>query len=481
MKVFLGNSPWSKPGYYGVRAGSRWPHFERCSSAYIPFPFFLAYATALLEKNGAEVRAVDGIAERMPLDKFYNHMTSFGPDLVVFEVSTPSIDHDLAIAHETKSLFGGNVPVVFCGPHNDMYQAEFLEQHPEVDFVLQGEYEFTLLDLVQTLSAGGPLESVHGLVCRDTRGTVQVNERRPLERDLEKFPWPARHHFPMDKYCDLPGGIPGPSLQMWASRGCPFHCVFCAWPQIMYGGSQYRVRDPQDVVDEIERCIKEYGFRSVYFDDDTFNIGKPRMLKLCEEMKRRHIDVPWAIMARADCMDREILIAMHDAGLVALKYGVESGVQEVLQETGKSLNLQKVREVVEITRELGIKFHLTFTFGLPGETWETINRTMQLALELDPDSLQFSIVTPFPGSRYFEMLDKKGYVLSKNWEEYDGYNRAVIRTENLSSHDLERALKMANRRWKTHVFQKNLKESPIDAISYVIRNPVKCARTYLGM
>lgn len=478
MKIALGNSPWNKPGFYGVRAGSRWPHFENCRSKYMPFPFFLAYATALLEKDGFDVCLIDGIAEKICIEDFFKKLGTYRPDIVVYEVSTPSIDHDIKVAKETKKRLGNEVKIVFCGPHYEMFNRKFLQIHQDVDIVIQGEYEFTLLELCEKFRKNESLDSVQGLIFRTENGGLKANLSRPLEKDLQNFTWPARHHLPMDKYADLSGIIPSPSLQMWASRGCPYHCIFCSWPQIMYGSSNYRVRDPKDVVDEMEWCIRKYGSKSVYFDDDTFNIGKTRILKICEEIKKRQLNIPWAIMARADCMDMEILTSMRDAGLVALKYGVESGVQEILQEIGKSLDLQKVREAVHMTRELGIKIHLTFTFGLPGETRETIQKTVALAMELDPDSLQFSIVTPFPGSKYFEMLDNKGYILSKNWEEYDGYNRAVIRTDNLSSFDLEKALRHANRKWKRHAFLRNLRKEPFKTIRFVLSNPVKCASAY---
>lgn len=478
MKIFMGNSPWVKPGYFGVRAGSRWPHFEKKDSSYIPFPFFLAYATSLLEKNGFEVRLADGIAERIGLEEFLKRIGAYKPDLVVYEVSTPSIDHDLQVARQTKERLGKSVKVLFCGPHFGMYNSEFLESNHDVDMVIQGEYEFTLLEVLQKMRRKEPVEDVKGLILRDRSGRIVVNDRRPLHEDLDEFPWPARSQLRMEKYCDMADTLPAPSLQMWASRGCPYHCVFCAWPQIMYDSSRYRVRDPKDVVDEMEWCIGKYGFKSVYFDDDTFNIGKTRMLRICEEIKTRRLNVPWAIMARADGMDREILSAMRGSGLIALKYGVESGVQEILNNTGKSLDLQRVKETVEMTRELGIKIHLTFTFGLPGETLETIGKTIDLAMELDPDSLQFSIVTPFPGSKYFEALDKKGYILTKDWDNYDGYNRAVIRTDHLTSAELETALRKANRRWKKHVLFRMLKNEPVKTAKFVICNPVKCASAY---
>lgn len=479
-KIFLGNSPWKKPGYYGVRAGSRWPHFEKEGDCYMPFPFFMAYAAALLEQNGVEVALVDGIAEGIATEEFFDRLVASNPCAVVYEVSTPSIDVDLEVARRTKEMLGNDVPVVFCGPHHDMFREDFLAQHPEVDIVMKGEYEFTLLNLVTCLQGDESLETVQGILFRDEQGKVIVNPPRPLEADLGKFPWPARHHLPMDKYFDLPGGIPAPSLQLWASRGCPFSCIFCSWPQIMYGDKSYRTREPKDVVDEIEHCVKEYGFKSFYFDDDTFNVGKERMLAICQEIKSRDLNLPWAIMARADCMDREILQAMKDAGLVALKYGVESAVPEILEAAGKNLDLDKVRDTVRITRELGIKYHLTFTFGLPGETRETIRRTVDLAVELDPDSLQFSIVTPFPGSKYFDILDRKGFLLSKNWEEYDGYNRAVIRTENLSRADLETALVFANRRWKRHRLKRMMWQNPWPIFRDVFLHPLRSYLAYRG-
>jgi len=469
LRILLANSPWFKKGFYGVRAGSRWPHFEVAGTQYMPFPFFLAYAHSLLKHSGFDSHIIDGVAERMTMPDFHQRVMELSPDLVVYEVSTPSIEHDLEVARKTKEELGQSTGIVFCGPHHTMYSENFLTEHREVDFCIQGEYEFALLELVERKSSDKSIDDVAGLIYRNADGKVKVNPRRPLEMDLGKFPWPSREDLPMTGYYDQPGGIPVPSLQMWASRGCPYQCIFCSWPQIMYAGNSYRVRDVKDVVAEIQWCIEKFGFKSVYFDDDTFNIGKPRILRLCEEIKKSGLKIPWAIMARADCMDREMLEAMVNAGLVALKYGVESGVQEILDSSGKSLDLKKVRETVRFTRELGVKFHLTFTFGLPGETLETIKKTIDLAMELNPDSLQFSIITPFPGSTYFQQLDSKGYILSRKWDEYDGYNRAVIRTDHLSSDDLEKALKVATKRWRGRVISRNIRKDPIGTSARVLK------------
>jgi anaerobic magnesium-protoporphyrin IX monomethyl ester cyclase len=478
MKVFLGNAPWQKEGrtgFYGVRAGSRWPHFERCGAGYMPFPFYLAYATTVLERAQINVMLVDGIAEELTEPEFIARISQYEPNLIVLEVSTSSIDADIDLAKRIKSAIPSS-KLTFCGPHIFMYQPGFLLEHPEVDFVLQGEYEYTLLDLVNRLQSQQNLAQVLGLIYRNN-GTVTVNPTRPAIDDLNELPWPSRKMLPIRKYCVLGNKLPLPSVQMLASRGCPYQCIFCCWPQIMYREHKYRVRDPVDVVDEMQWLINEYGFKSVYFDDDTFNIGKGRMLKISAEIKKRNLHIPWATMARADTTDFDTLRSLRDAGLFALIVGVESGVQDLVNACRKNLDLNKVSEFVQQTKELGIKAHLTFTFGLPGETKETIRQTVAYAIALDPHTVQFTIVTPYPGSQYFDTLDKQGYIVSKNWQEYDGYNRAVIRTDSLTPQDLEDGLRYAYRMWERHRVKRTMRvDYFLPNIKKAILNPRNAIR-----
>jgi len=459
MKVFLGNSPWSTEGMYGVRAGSRWPHFENGHHEYMPFPFFLAYSTAVLEEAGQEVLLVDGIAERLDDESFYRRAEEFAPEMVLLEVSTSSIKKDEEHWKALRVRLPG-VRLALCGIHRLMHEPQWLSQHPEVDYVLVGEYEYTLRELVQQLEAGNPLDSIAGLIHRDASGSCQFNGRRPVLANLDELPWPARHFLPMYDYRDEPGSIPRPSVQMWASRGCPYRCSFCAWPQIMYGGFKYRTRSISEVIDETEWLVREWGFKSVYYDDDTFNLGKRRMLEFCREFKQRQINVPWAIMARIDGMDREVLEAMADAGLAALKYGVESADQGIVDRCGKRLDVSKVREVVQATHALGIKTHLTFMFGLPGETRESAMRTMDLALELMPESLQFTLATPFPGSSLYDQLVAEGKLRTQDYDQYDGFHTAVVSTDDLTSDDLEQILAEANRRWSERFAQRTFCVEP---------------------
>ncbi len=446
MRALLVNLPWSERGSSGVRAGSRWPHIKDASEGnYLPFPFFLAYATSLLKDAGFQAELVDAIALGLSEEDFLREVSKKSFDILIVETSIPSFFYDMRLLKKLSTL---NVPISVCGPNPEIFDRRFLDEYDFINFSMFGEYEWTLLELLRQMETGGSdYSGVSGLIWRDKKTGVVKNVPRKLI-DINCLPWPYRDPAVVTKYWDLPGDIPHPSAQMVASRGCPFSCSFCLWPQVFYGGNSYRTRDAADCADEMEFLIRERGFKSIYFDDDTFNIGKPRILELCRHIKERGLEkTPWAVMAKADLMDEETLESLRDAGLCAIKYGVESASQELLDNCGKALSLQKTEKMILYTKSLGIKVHLTFSFGLPGETKDTIEKTIDYALGLDPYSIQFSILTPFPGTALYEELDKGGRILSKDWSLYDGHHSCVFRPDGLSAAELEAAKRNAYLRW----------------------------------
>jgi len=188
----------------------------------------------------------------------------------------------------------------------------------------------------------------------------------------------------------------------------------------------------------MEWLIKKFNFKAVYFDDDVFNIDKTHVTNICKEIMKRNIRVPWAAMARADFMDEKLLSLMSNAGLYAVKYGIESANSNVLRLCKKNLNLAKAETMIKYTKKLGVKVHLTFCLGLPGETSQSIQDTINFVARINPDSLQFSLATPFPGTSYFRYLVKRGVRLSENLLDYDGNNKYIGGPEELISLDLER-------------------------------------------
>jgi radical SAM superfamily enzyme YgiQ (UPF0313 family) len=475
MKVLLTNPPWKKgKNQFGVRAGSRWPFTQSArnerSLKYIPFPFFLAYATAFLEQEaGVDTSSIDAIAEGLTEAEYYDKVEALGPDIIFAESATASFPEDLKHVVNTKKRLGSNCIYLLGGPHVTYFPEDTLRDYPEIDYCLIGEYEWTLRAFV-CASRDNTLRPEHilGLAYRADGENIVVNPRRP-SGNLDELPFPAWHHYPMMRYRDYFCNIPAPMANMLASRGCPFKCNFCLWPDLMYGGSNYRARSATSIVEEMRLLVNTYGFKTIYFDDDTFNIGKSRLLEICSEIRKKKVNVNWAVMARADTMDAETLNAMKAAGLYAIKFGVESGNQHVVDLTGKNLNLDTVRRTVAHTKELGIKCHLTFTMGLLGETQKSMQDTIDMAVELDPDSVQISITTPFPGTKYYEYAKQKGFLLTEDASIYDGSQSCVVRTETLSKGDIEQGYKRFEKIWRKHRLKKAMRQ-PIQFIKSRLSN-----------
>ena len=445
-KIMILNPPWNPKGRRGVRAGSRWPFTgENCADSnlkYTPFPFFLAYLSSVLKDKSIQNVVVDGIAEELTNLEFIERVAGYAPEIIVMETATASYMADNLWLLKIKERLP-EAKIIWVGPHVTVLGAEILLENPFVDFIIRGEFECAAAELIEKLVKNETYNRINGLMYFDQNKNLVDNGRsNPIE--IDSLPFPQRLTLPIYKYNDLFAGMQYPSLQVHASRGCPFDCIYCVWPQVLYRGEKYRTRTPKVVVDEIEDAIRNFGFRSFYFDDDTFNIGKKRIERICEELIQRNLNIPWGAMARADTADYDMLYAMKKAGLVGIKFGVESGDQALVDAAEKKLDLDSVRQALEWCKELGIKTHLTFTFGLPGETPHTVATTINFAKELNPDTIQFSITTPFPGTKYFDILKRTQNLITEEWEKYDGALYTVVKTDTLSKEELEKTVQCAN-------------------------------------
>ncbi len=434
MKTLLVNLPWRvAEGRYGVRAGSRWPftiELEQGKKHYLPFPFFLAYAASLLKENKKEAKLFDFIAENWKKKYCIERIKEYNPDLLLAETSTPSFYNDIDILRNIRN----SIPfsqLAICGPHASTFPEKILSDYEFLDYVLIGEYEYTLLELVSCLEENGDLNTIFGLAYREGKEIIK-NPYRKTIADLDSLPWPEREDVPIYNYNDGFCGLPKPNVQMWASRGCPFECTFCLWPQVMYREHKYRKRDVKDVVDEMEYLVNKYNFKAVYFDDDVFNIDRKYTLSICKEIMDRNVKIPWACMARVDLMDEELLEIMGDAGLYAIKYGIESADKEILKRCKKNIDLDKAKRIINYTKKIGIKTHLTFCVGLPAETSESINKTVKFIKDVNPDSLQISYAVPFPGTDLYSNLENKFIRKPYNWSSFDGNCDSVVCIDGLS-------------------------------------------------
>ena len=431
MKVLVANPPWPGEGY-GARSDVRWPH--KRMDKYLEYPIYLAYIVAVLEEAGVEVAFLDAVMEEMSIDDSSRAVAKIGPDLVVIECSTPSIYHDLETARATKESSEG-VFVALIGSHPTFFHEQILKDNPAVDAVVRGEAEVTVRELALCLAAGEGLAQVLGLTYRDG-GEVRVNPPRPLIEDLDSLPFPARHIVRQEGYrAAIYSGLR--PTAMVSSRGCPHHCVYCLWPDTLYG-HKFRARSAANVVDEIEHVVREYGVDEIYFDDDCLTLSKKRVLEMCRLILERGLEVKWIVQARVDTVDREVLAAMKQAGCHYILFGVESGSPKMLEIMKKRITLDQVRQAFKDCREVGIKTQAFFLFGVPGENRETIEETIQFAKEIDADSAQFAIAIPHPGTKLYQTCMDNGWLVFDSWEDFAAQN-SLIETDELTRQDVENA------------------------------------------
>jgi len=431
VKVLVTNPPWPGPGF-GARSDVRWPH--KRSDKFIEYPIYLAYVVAVLKKAGIEVEFIDAVVEEMSIANFVEAAVRINPDMVVMECSTPSIKYDLLTTKGLKEKIN-RVFTVLVGSHPTFFHQEIMEENGFVDAICRGEFDLTVRDLALALMKGENLDKVKGITYRDSDG-IRINGDRPLIDNLDELPFPARDIVKNEHYRQ--GTFTGEHCTtIVSSRGCPYRCTYCLWPRTLYG-RRFRARSPEDVVDEIEEIVEKYHVDEIYFDDDSLALNRRRILETCRLINERNIEVKWIPQCRVDSMDEEVLRAMKKAGCHYIRFGVESGSQKMLDIMKKGTTLTRIENTFKLCRKMGIKTQAFFLFGIPGETKTTIRETIEFAKKIKPDSAQFAVVIPHPGTELYQVCKNNDWLKYTTWEDFSACH-SLIETPELSRKDVERA------------------------------------------
>ena len=381
----------------------------------------LPYVASALQAEGHEVEILDLLLSRTTPAKIERRMAAFRPQLV--GITSVTLNHHIAasIAEVVRKCDGG-VPIAMGGPHVSFEIEGSFRDLPALDYIGIGEGEHTMRELCRALEGRMDLRDVRGLALRDGDRIVRTSPR-PLEDDLDTLPVPARELVPLQRYLAFDS-----HASVVTSRGCPYSCIFCSAPA--WTGRQVRYRNPSLCVDEIE-TLAQMGFTEITIEDDLFTLYRKHFMAVCDELVRRNTGIRWNAFSRVDTISPEIVETMKRAGCQAICFGVESGSQEILDLVKKKSSLEKVKEAMRMTQEVGITALASFIIGLPGETEETLRKTVEFANELHQEfgSLYgFHILAPFPGT---EVRDKaKDYgleILTDDWTQYDA-NHVVTRT-----------------------------------------------------
>jgi radical SAM superfamily enzyme YgiQ (UPF0313 family) len=395
-------------------------------------PLGIAYIASLLEEEGVRVRLIDAAVEGYTPEETVEEIIGWQPDVVGITSSSNFFCNALDLATNLKNA-APEMTTLLGGPHVSS-QVEQAMRHSCFDFGCIGEGEFTTLELVRALTEGGNLDSVRGIAYR-RNGGIHRTEPRPLIRDLDGLPMPARHLLSLDKYVPQPNDGPYlPKMAMISSRGCPFGCTFC--DHGIYGKS-YRSFSAPRIVDEMEELVDRYGAKDIAFVDSLFMMSEKRVAGIVDEIIARGIEVHWTCTIRANIATRELLKRMKQAGCWRVRIGVESGNQEVLDFIEKEVTKEQIREVVEAADEMGLHPKAFFMIGHPTETEATVRDSIDFAKSLPLTDITVQINTPLPGAPQFKFFEEHGSLVSDRLEDYTFWQPVFI-PDGLTKESLER-------------------------------------------
>ena len=366
-------------------------------------PLSISWVAAIARGAGHEVTIIDARTLRLTKEEALARLKEFKPDIMGAMMTTYMFPETLEWLRYLKGAL--KIPVVVGGYNLRVYPKESIS-HPEIEYGVIEHALDTIPELFSALEGKMKLADVVGLVYKEN-GEIKLNPPKPV--DFNKFPFPARDLLPNELYAEFPTERKNFTV-MVTSLGCPYKCGFCE-----AGNTQYNPRDPMKVVDEIEECYNKYGIREIDIFDYDFTINKKRTIAICEEIKKRNLDILWACRSRVD-IDKELLQKMSEAGCGRVYYGIESGSQETLDRVKKGITLDQVRKTVRYTKEFGMKALGFFLVGAPGETKANIKQTVRFAKELDLEYVQFSKCLAKPLTPLWkQMVEATGQDYWKDW------------------------------------------------------------------
>lgn len=419
------------------------------------FPIWLAYCVGVLENEGHEVTFTDAPARGIALKEIINQAVKLQPHLIVMDTSTPSIENDISIGEALKKALPYSY-LVMVGTHVSALPEEALIKTDCIDAVARREYEYTIRELSSMLADNGlrnpeevQLGKIAGLSFR-LNGRITHNPDRPYIESLDELPWVSKvykKHLQIRDYFN-PNAL-YPMVTLITSRGCPFRCSFCVYPQTLTG-RRYRFRNIEDVVDEMEFVIEAFPeAKSIFFEDDTLTANKKRCLEFADKIIQSGVKIPWTANSRID-LDLETMVKIKAAGCRELCVGFESGDQNILDTMRKGIDLDRMFQFMKDARKAGIFIHGCFIMGFPGETPDLARKTIDLAIRLNPDTVQFYPIMVYPGTEAYEEYKKKGWLTTLDytqWITQNGLHNCVVRNEALSPSELVRLCDLARRKF----------------------------------
>ena len=373
-----------------------------------PFPpLDIPYLAAVLLERHLHVDVIEAGALNLSIAEVSQRLQAdpaVSSSLVLVRTSLPTIDWDLEVCRQLKVECGPGGVAIFGAAVPSLRRR--IEADEAIDYAVLGEPDETVIELIN----GEPLAQIPGLMYRAGKGWAQTAQR-PFERDLDSMPFPRWELLPYDRYVIPKSSTSGHLrfLPMLTSRGCPYGCSYCPYP--VGQGLKWRFRSPRNVVDEMEHLVARLGVEHILFRDPMFSLQQARVVQICEEILRRGLKVQWKCETRVDCLDRATIEIMARAGCTGINFGVESTDPEIQQGVHrKPISTEEFVDKVAICRRNGIATFAFFVVGLPGDTVETILKSIEFAVAMRANWTQFTVATPFAGTPMHDWAVRQGFI-----------------------------------------------------------------------
>jgi hopanoid biosynthesis associated radical SAM protein HpnJ len=404
MRTLFLNPP-SFEGFDGG-ASSRWPASREIESYW--YPVWLTYPAGMLPDS----KLVDAPPHKISIEQTVEMAKDF--ELLVLFTSTPGFSVDVKMAEMMKDS-NSKLKVAFVGPPVTVEPEKAFRESKAIDFIVRREFDHQIVKFAK----GTPLSELPGVSYRDSSGSVRHNPEGPVIENLDELPWASKIYkrdLDFTRY-NVPFLL-NPYISFYTSRGCPAMCTFCLWPQT-HSGHRWRLRSVQDIVNECRWALENFpGLKEIFFDDDTFNYKKERTIELCKELKK--LNFTWSCTSRVTT-DHETLKAMREAGCRLMIVGYESGDPQILKNIKKGATVDMAQRFTKDAHSLGLTVHADFIVGLPGESRESLRRTIDFAKKLDCETIQVSIAHPYPGTEFFDYVKKNNLITIDSMTDENGH------------------------------------------------------------
>lgn len=389
----------------------------------------LAYIYSAFEQAGCKVQFQDYQGRKTTIEEILDDIIDNQYDLVGMQTYISNINRCLALASLIKKR-RPTTRIILGGPHTTIFP-DMVIKHPAVDFVTISEAEITVKELVECLNQDIEPNNVLGLYYKDKNGEIHTNSCRPLAEDLDVLPMPKYKIFDPNQYYPAVHIRGRRVFNLLTSRGCPYKCSFCAASKVW--GRRYRYHSIERVIDEMKFLKENLFVDALQIYDDNFTTNKKRTKALCQRMIQEKLNLQWVCYTRADALnDEEMLILMKEAGCYMVVVGIENGNKRILKLINKSLDLDAAKKGVKLARKVGLNVLSSFMIGLPTETIEEIENTIQFSINIGLTHATYPIFTPYPGTPIYEVAQENGKIESENFDEFSRWGDGVYSSAGLT-------------------------------------------------